>query len=108
MAENIEITEWNVFDDLKTDEDIAGFLEACIEDNDYEFFTKALGIAAKARGINATAKKLGVPRDSLYKGFSGAHKPNLETVFKTISELGFRVRIVPDENKKTIAEPVPA
>jgi probable addiction module antidote protein len=108
MAEKIEITQWSVFDDLKTDEDIAGFLEACIEDNDYEFFTKALGIAAKARGINATAKKLGVPRDSLYKGFSGTHKPNFETVFKAISELGFRIRIVPDESKKTIAEAVPA
>jgi len=108
MTEKIEITEWSVFDDLKTDEDIAGFLEACIEDNDYEFFAKAIGIAAKARSINATAKKSGVPRDSLYKGFSGAHKPNFDTIFKAISELGFRIRIVPNDTEKTAAEAVSA
>jgi probable addiction module antidote protein len=108
VAEKIKITKWSVFDDLKTDEDIAGFLEACIEDNDYEFFTKALGIAVKARGINATAKKLGVPRDSLYKDLSGAHKPNFETVFKAIDELGFRVHIVPYKKRKRTADAVPA
>jgi probable addiction module antidote protein len=94
-----KFTPWSVFDDLKTDTDIAAFLEACIEDNDYEFFGRALGIAANARGINATAKKLGVPRDSLYKSFSGNHKANYAMMFSAIKELGFGIRIVPESPK---------
>ena len=94
MKKKIKITEWNILDYLEDDEKIASFLEVCLEDNDYEFFMKALGDAAKAHGINKMAKKIGVNRESLYKSFSGSRKPNFETVFKAINELGLKINIV--------------
>ena len=100
---NEKFTRWSVFDDLETDTDIAAFLEACIEDNDYEFFMKALNAASRARGINEMAKKIGVPRESLYKSFSGKHKPNFETVLRAIGQLGFSIRIVPHVKEKPSA-----
>jgi len=87
---------WSIFDDLKTDEEIACFLETCLEDNDYDFFIKAINIVANARNINKMAEEMDVPRESLYKSFSGNHKPNFETIFKAIKQLGFTIHIVPN------------
>ncbi|MBQ2858964.1 MAG: putative addiction module antidote protein, partial [Alphaproteobacteria bacterium] len=57
-------TEWNILDHLKTEEDIANYLEAALEENDIEFFLIALGDVAKARRINKIAKEIGVGRES--------------------------------------------
>ena len=97
MKKKIEITEWNILDYLENDKKIASFLEVCLEDNDYKFFMKALGEAIKAHGINEMAKKLGVNRESLYKSFSGNRRPNFETVFKAIKEIGLKINIVPQK-----------
>ncbi|GHU85110.1 transcriptional regulator [Deferribacterales bacterium] len=91
----IKTKKWDVLEHLKTDGEIATFLETCLEDNDYDFFIRALNTASRARGINTMAQKIGVPRESLYKSLSGNHKPNFETIFKTMNELGFNVHIVP-------------
>lgn len=88
-------TEWNILDHLKTEEDIANYLEAALEENDIEFFLIALGDVAKARSINKIAKEIGVGRESLYKSFSGARRPNVETVFKAIDALGLKVNFTP-------------
>ena len=88
-------TEWNILDHLKTEEDIANYLEAALEENDTEFFLIALGDVAKARSINKIAKEIGVGRESLYKSFSGARRPNVETVFKAIDALGLKVNFTP-------------
>lgn len=90
-----QITEWNVLDYLETEEDIANYLQAALEENDIEFFLVALGDVAKARSINKIAKEIGVGRESLYKSFSGARRPNVETVFKAIDALGLKVNFVP-------------
>ena len=51
-----QITEWNVLDYLRTEKDIANYLQAALEENDIEFFLVALGDVAKARSINKIAK----------------------------------------------------
>ena len=90
-----KITEWNILDYLKTEEDIANYLEAALEENDIEYFLIALGNVAKARSINKIAKEIGVGRESLYKSFSGARRPNVETVFKAIDALGLKINFTP-------------
>ncbi|GHT74454.1 transcriptional regulator [Spirochaetia bacterium] len=90
-----KITNWNVLDGLRTDAEIAAFLEAAIEDGDYAFFVSALGDAVRARGINEMAKKMGVNRESLYKSLSGERRPNYETIFKAIDGLGLKVSFSP-------------
>ena len=89
------IKKWNILDRLRTDAEITGYLDAALEENDYEFFIIALGTVAKARGINEMAKRLGVSRESLYKSFSGKRRPNFETVFRAIDDMGLRIHITP-------------
>ena len=95
----VKIKKWNVLDHLKTNAEIAGYLEAALEEGDYEFFVIALGTAARARGINEMAKRIGVARESLYKSFSGTRRPNFETVFKAINDLGLRINISPQNTR---------
>ena len=90
-----KITEWNVLDYLKTEEDVADYLEAALEENDMDFFLIALGDVAKARSINKIAQEIGVGRESLYKSFSGVRRPSVETVFKAINALGLKINFSP-------------
>ena len=93
--EKITISTWNILDHLKTERDIAEYLDDAVEGGDYAHFLHAIGVAAKARGVNNMAKKLGVTRESLYKNFNGKSRPNFETVFKAIDELGLRIHFSP-------------
>ena len=88
-----KITRWDVLDGLRNDEEIAAYLDAALEDGNYDFFISALDDAVRASGVNAMAKKMGVNRQSLYKSFNKGSKPNFETVFKAINSLGFRFSI---------------
>ncbi len=104
MKKNVnKVTDWNVIDYLKTEEDIANYLEAALEENDIEFFLIALGDVAKARSINKIAKEIGVGRESLYKSFSGARRPNVETVFKAIDALGLKINFTPKNQQYAVA-----
>ena len=94
-----KITEFNILDHLTDGDKISGFLEASLEEaeaaGDYSAFIAAIGDAARAHGINSMAKKMGVNRESLYKSFNGRTRPNFETIFKTLRELGIRVSFSP-------------
>jgi len=105
MNKSKTVTKWDILTHLKTEKDIANYLEAALEENDIEFFLIALGDVAKARSINKISKEIGVGRESLYKSFSGARRPNVETVFKAIDALGLKIRFTPKNinNKKTMS-----
>lgn len=45
-------SQWNVLDDLKSEEQIAAYLEACAEENDPAFMDDALESVARARELN--------------------------------------------------------
>lgn len=98
----IKTTKWDVLDYLGSEEGIIGYLEAALEENDPAFFIKALGDAAKARGINEMAKKMKVGRESLYKSFAENKKPYFETVFKAIDAFGLKLMLVPKEQEKEL------
>jgi probable addiction module antidote protein len=48
-----KLRKWNSAEHLKTDEDMAAYLEACFAEagDDPAFISKALGTIAKAKGI---------------------------------------------------------
>lgn len=101
--ERNKVTEWNILDYLKTEEDVANYLESALEEDDFEYFLIALGNVAKARSINKIAKEIGVGRESLYKSLSGTRRPSVETVFKAIDALGLKVSFTPkasNDNEK--------
>jgi probable addiction module antidote protein len=61
----IKLRKWNSAEHLKTDEDMAAFLEACFAEagDDPAFISKALETIAKAKGMNQLTKDVGLCRD---------------------------------------------
>ena len=69
------VYEVDIASELKTEEDIEGFIEASIEeakdDTDPRHLIHALETAARARGMLKTAKEADVDRANLYRILSG-------------------------------------
>ena len=86
---------YDVAEHLRTPEDMAAYLEACIEeaDGDAAFIAKALGDIARAKGMSQVARDAGLSRENLYKALSGERNPGLETVLGVVGALGLRLRI---------------
>lgn len=78
---------------LETPEDMAAYLEACLEiaDGDAAFIAKALGNIARAKGMTEIAREAGLSRESLYKALSGERTPSFDTILKVISALGLKI-----------------
>jgi probable addiction module antidote protein len=91
----IELRKWDSAEHLKTEEDIALYLEACFEEaaDDAPFIAKALGTVARARGMTQLARDTGLGRESLYKALSGSGNPSFETVLKVTHALGLRLTV---------------
>jgi probable addiction module antidote protein len=93
MAKTIT-TKYDVTEHLRTPEEMAAYLEACIEeaDGDAAFIAKALGEIARAKGMSQVARDTGLSRESLYKALSGERSPGFDTILKVISALGLKLR----------------
>ena len=85
---------YDVAEHLRTPEEMACYLEACIEeaDGNAAFIAKALGDIARAKGMSQVASDAGVSRESLYKALSGDRKPTLDTVLRVVRALGLKLR----------------
>lgn len=88
-----KLTKWDSASNLKTDEDIAAYLDACFEEagDDAAFITHALGVVAKAKGMTQLAKQTGLGRESLYKALSGEGNPSFATILKVLRALGVQI-----------------
>jgi probable addiction module antidote protein len=69
----IQLRRWDSAEHLKTPEDMALYLEACLQEagDDAAFVAKALGNIARAKGMSQLANETGMGRESLYKALSG-------------------------------------
>lgn len=87
-------TRFDVAEHLRTPEDMAAYLEACIEDarGDAAFIAKALGDLARAKGMSQVARDAGLSRESLYKALSGERTPGFDTILKVMHSLGLKLR----------------
>ncbi len=90
----VELRKWDSAEHLKTDEDMARYLELCMEEagDDAAFIAKALGNIARAKGMTQLAKETGMGRESLYKALSGQGDPRFSTILKVMSALGLRLK----------------
>ena len=86
-------TPYDVAEHLRTPEEMAAYLEACIEesDGDSAFIAKALGDIARAQGMTKVARESGLSRESLYKAPSMDGNPHLDTILKVRRALGLRL-----------------
>ncbi len=92
MAKTIT-TRYDVTEHLRTPEEMAAYLEACLEEahGDAAFIAKALGDIARAKGMSQVASDAGLSRESLYKALSGERNPNFDTILKVINALGLKL-----------------
>lgn len=88
-----ETSRYDVAEHLRTTEEMALYLDACIEeaDGDAAFIAKALGDIARARGMAQVAKDAGLSRESLYKALSGDRVPGFDTILKVTRALGVKL-----------------
>ncbi|MCI1901895.1 MAG: putative addiction module antidote protein [Bifidobacteriaceae bacterium] len=87
--------EWDATKFLKTDEDIAGFIDAAIEEGDPDLLQHALGIAAKAKGMMKVSKETGLSRGALYRALDKDGNPTLASFFKILKALDLKMTIKP-------------
>jgi len=82
---------------LKTDEDMALYLDAIIEESngDPRMIAIALGDIARAKGMTQIAKATGLARENLYKALSADGNPEFSTVMKVITALGIKLHASP-------------
>jgi probable addiction module antidote protein len=76
---------------METEEDMAAYLEAVLEDGDSALVAAALGDIARAKGMTHIARETGLGRESLYKALSPEGNPELATVLKVVRALGLRL-----------------
>jgi probable addiction module antidote protein len=84
---------WDTAEHLKTEADVAAYLEAVFEDGDPALMAHALGVIARARGMSKIAKKAGLGRESLYKALSADGRPQFDTVVKVLRALGLKLTV---------------
>jgi len=90
-------SRYDVAEHLRSPEEMAAYLQACLEvaEGDAAFVAKALGDIARARGMTKVARDAGLSRESLYKALSGERSPDFETVLRVIQALGLRLHATP-------------
>jgi probable addiction module antidote protein len=88
-------TRFDAADYLDSEEAIAAYLSATLEDGDPEMFLVALKTVARARGMTQLAKDTGMGRESLYKALAPGAKPRYDTILKVIKALGVTLHASP-------------
>ncbi|MCU9946938.1 addiction module antidote protein [Pseudomonas sp. PDM13] len=92
-----EFSRWDSADYLRSEEDMANYLDACIEEagDDPAFIAKALGTLARAKGMTQVARDTGLSRESLYRALSGEGNPEFGTILKVLRALGLQLHASP-------------
>jgi len=83
-------------DYLETEDDIAMFLDAVMEEggDDPAYIIRALGAVARARNISKLARDTGMSREGIYKALSDEGNPSFATVAKIAGALGLRITFI--------------
>lgn len=86
-----ELPEFDMAQQLKSEEDIAAYITMVIEDGDSSELAHALGVAARARGMTEIALAAGLTREALYKALRPNAHPRFDTINRVCAALGVRL-----------------
>ena len=78
----MKTSRFDAVDYLDSEELMAEYLAAAMEDDNPDVFLAALADVAKARGIARLARDTGLGRESLYKTLAPGAKPRFDTILK--------------------------
>ncbi len=90
-----KIRIWDPAEHLNSDEDMAAYLEAALQEGDSALIAAALGDIARAKGMSQIARDAGLGRESLYKALSADGNPEFATIMKVVSALGLQLHASP-------------
>lgn len=87
----VETKPYDSAEFLDTDEAVAEYLAAAVEEGDAALFRHALGVVARARGMTQIARESGLSRESLYKALSDEGNPSLDTAMRVMKALNVKL-----------------
>lgn len=93
----LKTSPWDSAEYLKTEQDIAEYMTACMEEggDDPAFIAHSLGVVARARNMSQLARETGLTREGLYKALSVDGNPSFATVMKVAAALGLKLSFTP-------------
>ncbi len=91
----LETYRWDTAEFLTSEESIAAYLQLALEDSadDPASLLEALRVVARARGMAALAREIGITREGLYKALSPTGNPSFTTVMRLARALGLTLSV---------------
>ncbi len=90
---HINLVPFDASDYLDSEETIAEYLTAALENPDPDAFLIAVRDVAKARGMSKVAANAGLGRESLYKALKPGAQPRFDTVRRLLNALGVKLDV---------------
>ncbi|HTT99241.1 MAG TPA: addiction module antidote protein [Rhizomicrobium sp.] len=91
----IKTTRFDAAEYLDTPERQAEYISAALETGDAAFVRDAIGVVARARGMNEIARVAGLNRESLYKALGETGNPEFATMLNVLRALGLELSARP-------------
>jgi len=91
----VKTTPFDAAEFLDSPEAIAEYLHEAFSDGDAAFVLRAIGTAARARGMGDVARQAGVSRENLYRSLNGETRPEFDTVLRVLDALGLKLEAKP-------------
>ena len=91
----LKLRKWDSVEHVKTNEDMAAYFEAYLQEagDHAAFIAKALGNIARTNGMPDLTKETGLGCESLYKALSGDGNPSVASILKVIHALGLKFHV---------------
>ena len=86
--------DWDAAEFLRDQETIVEYLRAALEENDPEFFVKAVGNVVRAKGMTSGAGQGHVGARSLHQALYGDPNPRLGTLMNVLDAVGVQLTVV--------------
>ena len=93
QTDELTLAPFDASDYLDSEETIAEYLRAALENPGPDAFLTAVRDVAKARGISRVAAEAGLGRESLYKALKPGAHPRFDTMRRLLGALGVRLDI---------------
>jgi probable addiction module antidote protein len=94
MSKKVRVADLPDFDfseHLDSEQAMAEYLTAILEENDPALLAAALGDIARARGMSEIARASGITREALYKALRSDAQPRFDTVNRVCAALGVKL-----------------
>ncbi len=86
-----ELPDFDASKYLDSEDAVAEYLTAIIEEKDPSLLAAALGDIARARGMSEISKSSGITREALYEALRPNSQPRFETISRVCEALGVRL-----------------